>query len=116
MAPVPIESLIFENTFVEQVCVLGAGLAQPVALVNLSPETTQGISQQDISQSLEDTRLRINGQLEKHAQLGQIIVSAEAWTIENDFLTPTLKIRRNRIEDTFTSEMTAQDKEAVTFL
>ena len=116
VAPVPIESLIFENTFVEQVCVLGAGLAQPVALVNLSPETTQGISQQDISQSLEDTRLRINGQLEKHAQLGQIIVSAEAWTIENDFLTPTLKIRRNRIEDTFTSEMTAQDKEAVTFL
>jgi len=115
VTPVPIESLVFENTFVEQVCVLGAGLAQPVALVNLSPETIQGISQQDIIQSLEDTRLRINGQLEKHAQLGQIIVSTETWTIENDFLTPTLKIKRNRIEDTFTSEMTAQNEEAVTF-
>jgi long-chain acyl-CoA synthetase len=28
-------------------------------------------------------------------------VTAEAWTVDNDLITPTFKVKRNRIEDLF---------------
>jgi long-chain acyl-CoA synthetase len=29
------------------------------------------------------------------------VVTAEAWTVDNDLITPTFKVKRNRIEDRF---------------
>jgi long-chain acyl-CoA synthetase len=39
--------------------------------------------------------------VEKHARIGAVIVSTEPWSIENGVLTPTMKIRREKIEDRF---------------
>jgi long-chain acyl-CoA synthetase len=43
----------------------------------------------------------VNKTIEKHARLGAIIISSYSWTIENDMLTPTLKIRRDEVEARF---------------
>ena len=43
----------------------------------------------------------INGQIEKHARIGAVIFSETPWTIENEILTPTMKIRREQIEKQF---------------
>jgi long-chain acyl-CoA synthetase len=43
----------------------------------------------------------INADIEKHARIGAIIFSRTPWTIENEILTPTMKIRREQIEKTF---------------
>ncbi len=40
----------------------------------------------------------VNRELAAHERLHMIVVSGEPWSIENGFLTPTMKIRRSRIE------------------
>jgi long-chain acyl-CoA synthetase len=30
-----------------------------------------------------------------------LVVTKEAWTIDNDLITPTFKVKRNRVEDLF---------------
>lgn len=101
VAPVPIESLLFEDQHLEQVCVVGSGLPQPVAITVLSHETTDGVSEHEIRQSLSRSLNRVNAQLERHEQLGRIIVVPDAWTVENEFLTPTMKIKRELIEEKY---------------
>jgi long-chain acyl-CoA synthetase len=33
-----------------------------------------------------------------------IVVMTEAWTVDNDLITPTFKIKRNKIEDAFAAQ------------
>ncbi len=101
VAPVPIESLLFEDQHLEQVCVVGSGLPQPVAITVLSHETTDAVSEHEIRQSLSRSLNRVNAQLERHEQLGGIIVVPDAWTVENELLTPTMKIKRELIEEKY---------------
>ncbi len=44
---------------------------------------------------------RVNARLEKHEQLGQIFVVSDEWTVENEFLTQTMKIKRDLIEEKY---------------
>ena len=54
-----------------------------------------------VEQSLRETTEAINNDVEKHARIGAVIVSREPWSIENEVLTPTLKIRREKVEERF---------------
>ena len=96
VAPVPIESLLCSNTDIEQVCVVGAGLKQPVALIVLK----QSLSHQnnEVEAGLLRTLQWVNNQLESHQKLDYLFICNETWTIDNDLMTPTLKIKRNVIE------------------
>jgi long-chain acyl-CoA synthetase len=40
----------------------------------------------------------VNRDLAVYQRLEMIVVASEPWSIENGLLTPTMKIRRNRIE------------------
>ena len=50
---------------------------------------------------------KINPKLENHEKLHNIVVIRDAWTIENNLLTPTMKIKRNAIEKTYKSNYVA---------
>ena len=100
VTPAPIEAMLMENNFIEQVCVTGASLPQPVALLVLSDEA-QDHSRHHISTSLEHTLRKVNSALESHQRLDHLVVLAEPWTIENDLLTPTLKVKRHVLEERF---------------
>ena len=95
--PVPIETRLAENALIEQSCVIGSGLAQPLALVQLA----DGVDlhhKGKIVEQLAATFEQINQQLESHQRLAGMLVMQAPWTIENDLMTPTLKIKRHLLE------------------
>ena len=43
----------------------------------------------------------INQTLDPHEQLDCAVLMTEPWTVDNDLITPTFKVKRNKIEDVF---------------
>ncbi|MBK9329922.1 MAG: AMP-binding protein [Sphingobacteriales bacterium] len=97
VAPAPIELELSKNTFIEQVCVVGANLPQTMALVVLSLDGKKE-DNDTLIKSLEDTMQEVNQLLDKHEKLKKIVVMNEEWTVDNNLLTPTLKVKRNVLE------------------
>jgi len=96
ITPSHIENLLAENTNIEQLCVMGLGLAQPMALVVLSEQAQQKPKQQ-VSDELKTTLHKVNNILKSHEVLNGLIVVKEEWLPENNLLTPTLKVKRNEV-------------------
>jgi long-subunit acyl-CoA synthetase (AMP-forming) len=89
-----------ENPIVEQVCVTGNNLPQPVALLVLS-EDAQKKDKAGIEASLKKTFDAINAKLESHQVMDRVVIMKNEWSIENDLLTPTLKVKRHVLEERF---------------
>ncbi len=97
VAPAPIEMKLSANKNIEQVCVVGTGLPQPIALITLS-EYGKSRPVEDVYGSLETTLNIVNPKFESHERLKKIVVLDKEWTIENNLLTPSMKIKRNEVE------------------
>ena len=97
VAPAPIEMKLSANKNIEQVCVVGENIPQPIALVTLS-EYGKSRPSQDVVASLSKTLSIVNPKFDAHERLKKIIVLDQEWTIENNLLTPSMKIKRNEVE------------------
>ena len=51
--------------------------------------------------SLAEHLQAINAALDPHEQLDCVVVVSTPWTVENGIVTPTFKVKRNRIEETY---------------
>ena len=100
VAPPPIEGAFAKNPHAEQQCLLGRGFSKTVMVAVLTAEA-QNSPEQEIEDSILSTIREINQDIEKHARIGVVIVSREPWSIENEVLTPTMKIRRDKVEERF---------------
>jgi len=100
VAPPPIEGLFAENPHSEQQCLLGRGYSKTVMITVLN-EPARQLPKEEIEAAAIATVESINAQIEKHARIGAVIFSQKPWTIENEILTPTMKIRREQIENKF---------------
>ena len=100
VAPPPIEGLFAENPHSEQQCLLGRGYSKTVMITVLN-EPARQLPKEEIEAAAVATVESINAQIEKHARIGAVIFSQKPWTIENEILTPTMKIRREQIENKF---------------
>jgi long-chain acyl-CoA synthetase len=105
VAPAPIEDRLVMNKFVEACCVTGANLGQPLALAMLNPDAVKKAAsaegQAEIEASIAEHLKTINGSLDPHEQLDCVVLMKEPWTVDNDLITPTFKVKRNKIEDLF---------------
>lgn len=104
VAPVPIERKLAQDPHVELICVIGSGLPHPIALVQLS-EGAALQPREEVRTSLKATLDSINPNLESHETVDAIVVVSEAWDVDNDVLTPTLKIKRHVLEAKFSAKV-----------
>jgi long-chain acyl-CoA synthetase len=97
ISPTPIELQLSGNTDIEQICIVGTGIPQPIALVTLS-EIGRAKSKEELSKSLMASVTEVCSKLEKHEKIEKVVVMKEDWTVDNGLATPTLKVKRNAIE------------------
>jgi long-subunit acyl-CoA synthetase (AMP-forming) len=84
----------------EQICVMGSGLPAPVAVVVLS-EAARQLPREGVDASVKATLIDVNKQLESHERLGRVVIVADDWTTQSGMLTPTLKIKRDVLEQRY---------------
>lgn len=100
VSPAPIESLLMENAMIEQVCVMGNGMPQPVAIAVLS-DVAKAQSRDAVEAAMNEFVKNVNQQLESHERLAKLVLTTDLWTIESGLLTPTLKLKRQPMEDKY---------------
>ena len=105
VAPAPIEDKLVMHELVEACVVTGANLGQPLGIVMLNAEAVARAADPAQRVQLEAALAQhlntINAALDPHEQLKCLVVATNAWTVENDIVTPTFKVKRNRIEDAY---------------
>ncbi|QYK05537.1 AMP-binding protein [Shewanella zhangzhouensis] len=104
VAPVPIERKLAQDPHVELICVIGSGLPHPIALVQLSDGATLQ-AREEVRTSIKATLDAVNPHLESHETVDAVVVVNAPWTIENDVLTPTLKIKRHVLEARYSAKV-----------
>jgi long-chain acyl-CoA synthetase len=97
ISPSSIELKLAKNPAIEQICVVGTGIPQPIALITLS-EVGNAMAKEVLNQGLNDTLSEVNLTLKKIERVEKIIIMKEDWTVDNGLITPTLKVKRNSIE------------------
>ena len=102
--PVPIEKRLAQDPYIELLCVVGAGMAAPVALVQLS-EGAMAMPKAQVERSLNETLSSVNSHLESHEKVSAVVIVSQPWTPENDILTPTLKIKRHVLHEKYASRV-----------
>ncbi len=119
VAPAPIEDKLVMHTSVEACCVTGANLGQPLAVLMLNAEaidaSRSAAGREALQLSLTAHLQAVNAGLDPHEQLDSLIVVTEPWTVDSGFITPTFKVKRNRVEEVYGAryEAWAGSREAV---
>ena len=102
VAPAPIENLLNEHPMVELSMVSGVGQSAPYAVLvldeHLRPRLADAALRGQVETELAALLQRVNEALPSWERLHRLVVAREPWSIENGCLTPTLKIKRSRIE------------------
>jgi len=105
IAPAPIENRLMSHDSIEMVCVSGANQTQPFALVMLAeglrPKMADASFRKEMEESFKQLVKDVNKTVDPHEQLAFVVVVSDEWSIENSFLTPTLKLKRNVVEDAY---------------
>ena len=105
VAPAPIEGKLINHQDIEMVCVSGAEYPAPHGLVVLSEAAAKKRNDPGFKLSLEASFIElikeVNNTLDPHEHIKFLTVISDDWTIETGFLTPTMKMKRNVIEDAY---------------
>jgi len=100
ISPIKIESDLNKSNFIEQSLVYGDNKPYLVCLIVLTEEY-KNIKNEEIEKELE----KINKNLSKIEKIKKFFVIKNQFTIENNMMTPTLKLKRYKIIKTYQNEL-----------
>ncbi len=102
--PADMESAIAEDPLFEQIIVLGEQKPYLSAIVVLNEELREGIDVADTDALLARIAAKLKA-FPGYAQVREMTIATEPWTVENGLITPTLKIKRNNIMDKYEQQI-----------
>jgi long-chain acyl-CoA synthetase len=120
IAPQPIENLMVSNKYIEQVLVIGDKknyctaviVAAKEQLIQWLNDNKIELSDYNIINENEKVRELYRNEIDKHSvslarfeTIKDFYLTSEVFTIENDMLTPTLKVKRKIVEEKYKSEI-----------
>ena len=109
VAPAPIENKLNVHPMIEMSIVSGVSQPSAYAMVVLSEDIRPKMHEPEVKAKVETelTTLlaQVNSELADYEKLRMLVIANEAWSIENGFLTPTMKIKRSRIEASVESQV-----------
>ena len=97
--PSVLESYFGNITEFQQMCVVGLGLDQPILLA--VPSEKAKSDKNEVSKKLSKFLSDVNADLDGYKKIKKIILVKEEWIPENGLTTPTLKIKRAKIDERF---------------
>ena len=102
VAPAPIENKLNAHSMIESSMVSGVGQAASYALVvlaeDLRPKLGDAAVRAEVEAEMAALLKETNSGLADYEQMKMLVIAKEPWSIENGCLTPTMKIKRSRIE------------------
>jgi len=116
IAPLPIENRIHANEYVDQALVLGEKRPFLIALIVPNFENLESFAKEkgivyanheeltshhEVHQIYDAMLKRISRELASHEKVRKFLLLSEPFTIEDGHMTPTLKLRRRKIEEKF---------------
>ncbi len=120
ITPMPIETLISESPYVDQVIVIGEKRPFLIALIvpefiklkefaataNITFSTNKELIQEKrVFQIYENLLQTVSRQLATHEKVRKFLLVETAFSIENDQATPTLKLKRKMISTKYAAEI-----------
>ncbi|MCU7832011.1 MAG: AMP-dependent synthetase/ligase [gamma proteobacterium symbiont of Lucinoma myriamae] len=117
--PTDIENTIMIDPKYDQALLLGEGQAYLSAILVLNSEEWVHIAEQNKLDPFDKDNLQnkaVNSQIVRHlrdvlhdfpgyAKIRKVILTLDPWTVDNDILTPTLKVKRPKVFDLFKKEI-----------
>ena len=117
--PTDIENTIIIDAKFDQALLLGEGQAYLSAILVVNSEEWLHIAQENKLDPFDKSNLQnkaVNSQIVRHlrevlhdfpgyAKIRKVILTLEPWTVENEILTPTLKVKRPKVMELFALEI-----------
>jgi long-chain acyl-CoA synthetase len=91
-----------------QICIVGLNCTQPLLLAVPSESTIK--NKETVSKKLSDILLDVNDKLDNYKKISKIVLVKDDWVPENGMTTPTLKIKRAKIDEQFSSQYNNWEK------
>ena len=98
--PLTLEQFFVNMNEIEEVCVVGLGIAQPMCLIQLS-EIGKSTSRDNLSKMFLDTLESINSDLVNYKKISTLVIVKDEWSQENGIVGPTQKLKRGAVDEKY---------------
>jgi long-chain acyl-CoA synthetase len=109
VSPVPIEKRLSIHPALEATCVMGDGRPHPFAISVLSAEARKQCEANglngELGRTLQNLLTEVNAELDPHERLQFLALVDGPWDIGSGLITPTLKLKRNALEQRYASRV-----------